>query len=429
MTNLEFDIPKDKGFEFVPDNAIIFGGAVRDVIRNKEINDIDLLFTSEEEALNFYKNLLRKDSETKCFDNLRLIVKPNGYSDLTYNNNNFIHNIVSFTFNGKDYKFDCLAPRDPNKAFISDFNVNSLFAVKKNNKLNVVGSIVKFSTNKNTQNYRLSTIVQDLIHYKAISSFIAYPIFNNKASPLQQQKRSRKIRKNGFVVGHSESALLSDDKFLTIKEMFEAAFTNMKKHCRDHDKHDDTCVYCIDEDSEIISKAETIFKVKFNSNKEETMTKPNTLDWLKKNAEEGAYAGMAASATNNLAETLVKTAEANNVSPEALKLMKDIFESSLGKAGLASAIGAGIHFIPVDAVQNNKHIQKVADKCVQNASSTVTEEAINSLLGLVLPAIMGAINTSPQLQAIEKLNALSAKEDDIEEPVAENVSKLSVRLK
>jgi hypothetical protein len=37
------------------------------------------------------------------------------------------------------------------------------------------------------------------------------------------------------------------------------------------------------------------------------------------------------------------------------------------------------------------------------------------LLGLVLPAIMGAINSSPQLKAIDQLNALSAKEDDIEE--------------
>lgn len=422
MTNLEFDIPKDKGFEFVTDDAIIFGGAVRDVIRNKEINDIDLLFASEEELNNFASNI-RKNY---VYSNVES--RSSDYSDLTYGNNNLIHKIVSLTFNDKTYKFDCLAPKDQNKAFISDFDVNSLFATKKDNKLVVSGSVFKPSKNEKINHQLFERLVKEFNVTDENGNYYAFPIFNKKTILSQKRKRSSKINKNGFAIHTNgvDGYNHTDDQFLTIKEMFEAAFTNAKKHCIAHYKHE-LCVYCVDENSEIISKAK-LNPTEFN--KEEKMTtKPNTIDWLKKNAEEGAYAGMATSATNNLAKTLVKTAEANNVSPEALKLMKDIFESSLGKAGLASAIGAGIHFIPVDAVQNNKHIQKVADKCVQNASSTVTEEAINSLLGLVLPAIMGAINTSPQLQAIEKLNALSTKEDDIEEPVAENVSKLSVRLK
>ena len=96
------------------------------------------------------------------------------------------------------------------------------------------------------------------------------------------------------------------------------------------------------------------------------MTKSN-FDWVKGNLEEGLYQGVASSAVDNLSKALLKALEDTNVDPVTLAVFQKGLEDPMGKALLSLLVGSGVHFIPVETLQQNKHLQKVADKCVQNA--------------------------------------------------------------
>lgn len=132
------------------------------------------------------------------------------------------------------------------------------------------------------------------------------------------------------------------------------------------------------------------------------MTKSN-FDWVKGNLEEGLYQGVASSAVDNLSKALLKALEETNVDPVTLAVFQKGLEDPMGKALLSLLVGSGVHFIPLETFQQNKHLQKVADKCVQNASSEGVQQVVNLALKFVLPALTNAISNNPQIKVLESI--------------------------
>lgn len=132
------------------------------------------------------------------------------------------------------------------------------------------------------------------------------------------------------------------------------------------------------------------------------MTKSN-FDWVKGNLEEGIYQGVASSALDNLSKAMLKGLEETNVDPATIAILKKSLEDPIGKAFLSLLVGSGVHFIPVETLQQNKHLQKVADKCVQNASSEGVQQAVNLAINFILPALTNAISNNPQLKMLESI--------------------------
>lgn len=143
--------------------------------------------------------------------------------------------------------------------------------------------------------------------------------------------------------------------------------------------------------------------------KEETkMSNSNKLSasqWFLANAEKGMYLGIAASTIKNLTDAIVASLKAANVDEPSIFMAKTLLESDTGKALLSSLVGAAAHFFPHDIVQNNKHIQHVADACLQNGVSKGSEALLNAAMSFVLPAIMSAVSSNPQVSMLETLNA------------------------
>lgn len=163
--------------------------------------------------------------------------------------------------------------------------------------------------------------------------------------------------------------------------------------------------------------------------KEKSMTNSNNaMDFFKSNLIKGAYAGAAASAVDNLAKGFIASLKSAGVDEVSILLAEQAMQHPIGKAFLSFLLGSGIHFIPVDMVKNNAHLQEVANMCIQNAGAAGTTVAIEGVMNFILPALLGAINNNPQLNLLQQMEASTKMR--VEAPVVpeEKTSSLSDQI-
>lgn len=87
-----------------------------------------------------------------------------------------------------------------------------------------------------------------------------------------------------------------------------------------------------------------------------------------------------------------------------------MLSNDLGKSIVYMLIGSGVHFIPSD-LKDNKHVAKVADKCIQNAGSKTTEFGLNFITNILLPSLLNAIN-GPEIKVANKFRVNSDNTDE-----------------
>lgn len=119
-------------------------------------------------------------------------------------------------------------------------------------------------------------------------------------------------------------------------------------------------------------------------------TQSNFTNRLKSNLKEGAYQGLANSVISNLQTLIANYVESSNLKEEQIKAISDLLESEYGFIFLSMIVGAGSQFIEIPNI-NNDHIQKVADKCIQNSSGKfveiITESFANVLKNIESPKL------------------------------------------
>lgn len=130
-----------------------------------------------------------------------------------------------------------------------------------------------------------------------------------------------------------------------------------------------------------------------NSTKEQPMnTKISFTDRLKNNAIEGAYQGAARVAIDTFIEAIVFTMKKSGVDESSIMLATAFLKSDIGTAIVSGAIGASVPYVPVD-VMNNPVVEKIADKCVQNAVADTGQLMAEVALKYVKPALEAAANS------------------------------------
>lgn len=318
MQTHSIDIPVSlqKLFSVVPENAVLFGGAIRDLIRGKDkINDLDLLFNNQDDINKFFESTIRKIDSNATISSIKYFEQGDDdfISDNEINVNvKRIYFYIDEQIDSKLRCIDCIVAKNPTNGFLSDYDVNALYGVVKDNKVEVVGNIIKYNSSSN------------------LSEPKETPKTTEQTKTVKETKEEKKMTNTGF-----------DTEFFT------------------------------------------------------------------KNLVEGAYAGAANEVINNLAKSLVAAIKASGMDEFSVKTIEEGLNSPVGKILLSIAVGAGVRFIPLDFIQQNPHMQKVAEKCVENAGSNGTQFALNGVMNFVLPAVLGAIQDNPQLKLAEQIGALT----------------------
>lgn len=359
MANQTVSIPEKLKhfFSFVPENAVLFGGAIRDLVSGeKEIKDLDLLFKTQEEVVAFINRL--ENSEKVSYISYS---KPQNY----YSKNIYRYKIYLEDSSRKVHKIDCIVAKDQNCAFISDYDVNSLYGKVNKDNVEILGSIT-------TDNP--SVVIKNIKNKIAQSRFLVQT--KDKVKDYRADKLSRK----GFSLKSEND--FSDVFFLSSKEIFRV-FKAVKKEVSES------------------NKTET----KNSSKEDKKMTNKNFPSFITANLVEGAYAGAAASTIDNLAKGLLAGMKKAGLDDASLMMAEMMMNHPVGKAALAMMVGSGINLLPVEYVQNNTHIQKIGEKCIQNAGSEGVQFALEGAMKYVLPALMNAIQSTPQLSLLEQVNS------------------------
>lgn len=503
MQTHSIDIPVSlqKLFSVVPENAVLFGGAIRDLIRGKDkVNDLDLLFKNQDDINNFFKNIIRKIDSNATISSIKYFEQGDDdfISDNEINVNvKRIYFYIDEQIDSELRRIDCIVAKNPTDGFLSDYDVNTLYGVVKDNKVEIVGNIIKYNDN--------NTIIKIIDRIKESKVTVGY--FKESTSQRIIDWRKSKIEKNGFVASFN-SPEENDSRFVSANEILDQAAEYFKNkiskeeqevlaknkafysydYCC-HNKeanislHEDIIIKSNDpyymlhfaedvkeaniskleeaiiktnnisfiylfaknikeanldkfkdilENSEYKEKFANLYeKYKYNSssNLSEPKETPKTTEQTKtvketkeekkmtntgfdtefftKNLVEGAYAGAANEVINNLAKSLVAAIKASGMDEFSVKTIEEGLNSPVGKIILSIAVGAGVRFIPLDFIQQNPHMQKVAEKCVENAGSKGTQFALNGVMNFVLPAVLGAIQDNPQLKLAEQIGALT----------------------
>lgn len=360
MANQTVSIPEELKhfFSFVPENAVLFGGAIRDLVSGKtEVKDINLLFKNKEDIDDFFANL-KKHKNVKYY---RIYKKEYKATNLS--------KIIFGDFSGKIYEVDCVVAKDQEHAFLSDYDVNSLYGKVNNDNVEILGSITCDNVNK---------VISHIKENLAESRFLKQTEDNVKAY------RTNKIQGKGFRVNNLDDFI--GYNFLSSKQIFEV-FEAVKNEVSES------------------SKTETNANNSSKENKKMTNSNKSFSEFLTSNLVEGAYAGAAASTIDNLAKGLLVGMKKAGLDDASLMMAEMMMNHPMGKSLLALMVGSGIELLPVEAVKNNPHIQKIGEKCIQNAGSEGVQFALEGAMKYVLPALMGAIQSTPQLSLLEQVNS------------------------
>ncbi|MCZ2224720.1 MAG: hypothetical protein LC122_13940 [Chitinophagales bacterium] len=136
--------------------------------------------------------------------------------------------------------------------------------------------------------------------------------------------------------------------------------------------------------------------------------KPTANNWLRSRFEEGALQGMAASAVKFTQQGIVAAMKKSGKDNFTISVISDFLESEAGVMLISAGIGSAIHFMPMETLQKNDKVQKIADKCMENVAAKGVEQLSELAMNFILPALMEATN-SKELELFEAKNNIRVK--------------------
>lgn len=165
------------------------------------------------------------------------------------------------------------------------------------------------------------------------------------------------------------------------------------------------------------------YKEEFNKIVSKRIAKENSSsgDWLADNLQEGMYNGMSNTAIEAVSNSIINMLNSSNMNKDTINTITNIINSEFGKMAISMAIGSSVHLMPIDSIKDNVHIQKLSDKCIENAGSKATQYFIN----VFMTSIMQAINSNEKFR-VESINQFNQEIiEEVEEEVNEITSKKS----
>lgn len=344
----------------LPDiDDFVFGGYIRDRISDKNFKDIDVCTFSISQFIDKLK-----DAGFVIHSN-----KPGKYKT------NLKHRKISVSFKGSDgwvrgIDIDAIELFDRRTAFASkvvseekfDADIN-LFYRKKDK-----ATIFHFLYPKGSSEYEEAIANAKNCRFKALSTC--------------EEWRKEKLSLYGYdqiiYAGTSEHTHVNAS--IPNLNVSETTLANKNQNCTTEKFNEENNM----------------------SNTSKNATSP--MAWFAARAQEGAIQGMAASAVNLVRQGILTAMKKSGKDDFTIGVIAGFLESEMGFVLLSAAIGSAVHFMPVDTVQSNNKIQKVADKCMENATAKGIEQLTDLAMNFVMPALMSAVEgkASPFAQEDQK---------------------------
>lgn len=139
-------------------------------------------------------------------------------------------------------------------------------------------------------------------------------------------------------------------------------------------------------------------------------------NWLVNNLEEGLYQGLAASSINNLSLIILSIVKNQSFDKESVMMIEKFLSSKLGFIFLNFAIGLLVNNSNIE----NKHINKISEKCMQNVSATGVEEVIKFAINFIIPSLLEAINSNKAIENYRVEELTGHTDDDLVEELELN---------
>lgn len=139
-------------------------------------------------------------------------------------------------------------------------------------------------------------------------------------------------------------------------------------------------------------------------------------NWFANNLEEGLYQGLATSSINNLSLIILSIVKNQNFDQESVMMIEKFLSSKLGFVFLNFAIGLLVNNSNIE----NKHINKISEKCMQNVSATGVEEVIKFAINFIIPSLLEAINSNKAIENYRVEELTGHTDDDLVEELELN---------
>lgn len=179
---------------------------------------------------------------------------------------------------------------------------------------------------------------------------------------------------------------------------------------------DNNSIRMVKDNINVFFDSDSIRAVENNLNPCVEIKSNNKSDWFTNNLEEGLYQGLATSSINNLSLIILSVVKNQNFDQESVMMIEKFLSSKLGFVFLNFAIGLLVNNLNIE----NKHINKISEKCMQNVSATGVEEVIKFAINFIIPSLLEAINSNKTIENYRVEELTEHTDDDLIEELELN---------
>lgn len=171
------------------------------------------------------------------------------------------------------------------------------------------------------------------------------------------------------------------------------------------DYNDEESVHSEDEDS-IASEPETLSKSDYtyiNNASKDTKKKEEgsnimskIVSTTKSDFKKAGYRTASKKMIEGFNATLVKLLEQKSYSNEHIALVQSFLKTEAGRAVSSTILGMALTYIPIPQIQENEHVQIIAEEFRIKAMETVQTEIVDVVIQNFLPMVLEALKYLPQ---------------------------------
>ena len=126
-----------------------------------------------------------------------------------------------------------------------------------------------------------------------------------------------------------------------------------------------------------------------------TMATTNVTAMIKSDSLKASYRVASRQMVKGVTKALLATLN-SKYTPEQLKFLEGLLKTDLGYALVSGMIGMGLTYAPVEQIQNNPHLQVLAEEFRVSALDTVGTKVLDTITDNFLPVIMECVKLLPQ---------------------------------
>lgn len=428
LNNIELDLSELSIFKHINfNNTVVFNTTMCALINNVKTNKIELLFENLESLVKF------ADLNTNKLNGFSVSNGPGCVTLYSYN----------ALLNDEEYKINCYLPvsedakvpaimtstmlsglitQDDNSCKIKQFaTINGTQPVDKIFDSYEKEMFSKFVYTKRPTGNSL-WFDKDFINKSVNDSYKKF--FEDSVKELSRIYKDFNFNTKELSYNYALNSSECYSSINTIKQLFSRFKKSNKidnvdsilESIKDTVVIDNNSIRVVKDNINFFFDSDSIRAVENNLNPCVEIKSNNKSDWFTNNLEEGLYQGLATSSINNLSLIILSIVKNQNFDQESVMMIEKFLSSKLGFVFLNFAIGLLVNNSNIE----NKHINKISEKCMQNVSATGVEEVIKFAINFIIPSLLEAINSNKAIENYRVEELTGHTDDDLVEELELN---------